>query len=96
MKNILEMNIGIVGCGTMGLLTVNVLKTNINITGHDIRNKTNFKTIKNNIFNQNDVTSAVRDVEQTMEICEGKNGLFHFKEKKILLISSTLSPLFRN
>lgn len=103
MKNILEMNIGIVGCGTMGLPMVNVLKKqNINITGHDIRNKTNFKTIKKQyiedkflFFNQNDVIlSAVRDIEQTMEICEGKNGLFHFKQKKILLISSTLSPLF--
>ena len=105
MKNILKMNIGIIGCGTMGLPMIKVLnKQKINITGHDIKDKTYFKTIKDHyiedkfsFFNQNEIIlSAVRDMKQTIEICEGKNGLFHFKEKKILLISSTLSPPFLN
>ena len=100
MKNILKMNIGIIGCGTMGLPMIKILsKQGINITGHDIRDKANFKTVKNryiedkfSFFNQNDIIlSAVRDIKQTIEICEGKNGLFYFKEKKILLILSTLS-----
>ena len=103
MKKILEKKIGIIGCGTMGLPMLKVLKKkNVDVTGHDIKNKSNFKKIKNcfienkfSFFRQNEIIiSAVRDIKQTLEICEGKNGLFQFKEKKILIISSTLSPLF--
>ena len=47
MKNILKMNIGIIGCGTMGLPMIKILsKQGINITGHDIRDKANFKTVR--------------------------------------------------
>ena len=103
MKNILKKRIGIIGCGTMGLPMLKVLEKNkINVTGHDIRAKKNFAKVKNlfiedkfSFFNQNDVIiSAVRDIKQTLEICLGRNGLFHFKENKLLLISSTLSPMF--
>ena len=103
MENILKKKIGIVGCGTMGLPMVKILRKNkIDITAHDVKPKENFLQIKNqfiqdkySFFDQNEIIiSAVRDIEQTLEICEGKNGLFNFKVKKVLLISSTLSPLF--
>jgi 3-hydroxyisobutyrate dehydrogenase-like beta-hydroxyacid dehydrogenase len=88
MKKILEKKIGIIGCGTMGLPMLKVLKKkNVDVTGHDIKNKSNFKKIKNcfienkfSFFRQNEIIiSAVRDIKQTLEICEGKNGLFQFK-----------------
>ena len=103
MKNILKRKIGIAGCGTMGLPMLKVLlKKQISATGYDIKPKENFKSVKNNFveskvsfFDQNDVIiSLVRDINETIEICEGKNGLFYFKKPKCLIISSTLSPLF--
>ncbi len=103
MRKILEKKIGIIGCGTMGLPMLEILKkNNVDISGHDIKNKKNFIKIDNHFiedkytfFNHSEVIiSAVRDKDETIDICEGKNGLFYFSEKKILLISSTLSPLF--
>ena len=103
MKNILKRKIGIAGCGTMGLPMLKILlKNKISATGYDVKPKANFKSIKNNFvesklsfFDQNEVIiSLVRDINETTEICEGKNGLFYFKKPKLLIISSTLSPLF--
>ena len=103
MKNILKRRIGIAGCGTMGLPMLKILlKNKISATGYDIKPKESFRSIKNNFvesklsfFDQNEVIiSVVRDINETIEICEGKNGLFYFKEPKLLIISSTLSPLF--
>ncbi len=83
MENILKKKIGIVGCGTMGLPMVKILRKNkIDITGHDVKPKENFLQIKNqfiqdkySFFDQNEIIiSAVRDIEQTLEICEGKDG----------------------
>ena len=103
MKNILKRRIGIAGCGTMGLPMLKILlKNKISATGYDIKPKESFRSIKNNFvesklsfFDQNEVIiSVVRDINETIEICEGKNGLFYFKKPKLLIISSTLSPLF--
>ena len=103
MKNILKRRIGIAGCGTMGLPMLKILlKNKIFATGYDIKPKESFRSIKNNFvesklsfFDQNEVIiSVVRDINETIEICEGKNGLFYFKKPKLLIISSTLSPLF--
>ena len=103
MKNILKRRIGIAGCGTMGLPMLKILlKNKISATGYDIKPKESFRSIKNNFvesklsfFDQNEVIiSVVRDINETTELCEGKNGLFYFKEPKLLIISSTLSPLF--
>ena len=103
MNDILKLNIGIAGCGTMGLPMLEVLlKNRVNAFGYDIRSKENFPTIKNNFisskinfFEKSDIVlSAVRDIDQTLELCEGKNGLFKVNASKILIICSTLSPAF--
>ena len=103
MIDILKLNIGIAGCGTMGLPMLEVLiKNGINAFGYDIRPKDNFLSVKNNyiaskvsFFNKSDIIlSAVRDIEQTLELCEGENGLFKINTPKTLIICSTLSPTF--
>ena len=51
MSDILTLNIGIAGCGTMGLPMLQVLlKNNINAYGYDIKHKKLFTTIKNNFI----------------------------------------------
>jgi 3-hydroxyisobutyrate dehydrogenase-like beta-hydroxyacid dehydrogenase len=103
MIDILKLNIGIAGCGTMGLPMLEVLiKNGINAFGYDIRPKDNFLSVKNNyiaskvsFFNKSDIIlSAVRDIDQTLELCEGENGLFKINTPKKLIICSTLSPTF--
>ena len=103
MIDILKLNIGIAGCGTMGLPMLEVLiKNGINAFGYDIRPKNNFLSVKNNyiaskvnFFNKSDIIlSAVRDIDQTLELCEGENGLFKINTPKKLIICSTLSPTF--
>tara|TARA_Y100001968_G_C19352128_1_gene715201 strand:- start:81 stop:932 length:852 start_codon:yes stop_codon:yes gene_type:complete len=103
MKDILKLNIGIAGCGTMGLPMLEVLlKNKLNAIGYDIRSKNSFPTLKDKFissktefFDKSDIIlSAVRDIEQTIEICEGHNGLFKLNSPKIFVICSTLSPAF--
>ena len=103
MSDILKLNIGIAGCGTMGLPMLEVLlKNNINSYGYDIKHKKLFPTIKNNFikskkefFAKSDVIfSVVRDIKQTLELCEGEDGLFETNSQKTLIICSTLSPAF--
>ena len=103
MSKILNSTIGIAGCGTMGLPMLEVLlKNNINAFGYDILSKENFSSLENkfisskkDFFQKVDVIfSVVRDINQTKELCEGKNGLFQLNSPKTLIISSTLSPAF--
>ena len=103
MNEILKLNIGIAGCGTMGLPMLEVLlKNKLNAIGYDIRSKNSFPTLKDKFissktefFDKSDIIlSAVRDIEQTIEICEGHNGLFKLNSPKIFVICSTLSPAF--
>tara|TARA_A100001011_G_C14269223_1_gene826198 strand:+ start:96 stop:941 length:846 start_codon:yes stop_codon:yes gene_type:complete len=103
MKDILKLNIGIAGCGTMGLPMLEVLlKNRLNAYGYDIRSKDNFPTLKDKFissktefFDKADIIlSAVRDIKQTLELCEGHNGLFKLNSPKIFVICSTLSPAF--
>ena len=105
MSKILNSTIGIAGCGTMGLPMLEVLlKNNINAFGYDILSKENFSSLENNFisskkdfFQKVDVIfSVVRDINQTKELCEWKNGLFQLNSPKTLIISSTLSPAFLN
>ena len=105
MSKILNSTIGIAGCGTMGLPMLEVLlKNNINAFGYDILSKENFSSLenkfissKNDFFQKVDVIfSVVRDINQTKELCEWKNGLFQLNSLKTLIISSTLSPAFLN
>jgi 3-hydroxyisobutyrate dehydrogenase-like beta-hydroxyacid dehydrogenase len=105
MSKILNSTIGIAGCGTMGLPMLEVLlKNNINAFGYDILFKENFLSLENkfisskkDFFQKVDVIfSVVRDINQTKELCEGKNGLFQLNSPKTLIISSTLSPAFLN
>ena len=105
MSKILNSTIGIAGCGTMGLPMLEVLlKNNINAFGYDIISKESFSSLKKNFisskkdfFQKVDVIfSVVRDINQTKELCEGKNGLFQLNSPKTLIISSTLSPAFLN
>ena len=103
MNEILKLNIGIAGCGTMGLPMLEVLLRNkIRAFGYDIRSKDNFPTLKNKFissktefFDKSDIIlSAVRDIDQTLELCEGHNGLFKLNSPKTFIICSTLSPAF--
>ena len=93
MNEILKLNIGIAGCGTMGLPMLEVLlKNRIRAFGYDIRSKDNFPTLKNKFissktefFDKSDIIlSAVRDIDQTLELCEGHNGLFKLNTPKRL------------
>ncbi|MDA9289146.1 NAD(P)-binding domain-containing protein [Alphaproteobacteria bacterium] len=105
MKNILKMNIGIAGCGTMGLPMLEVLlKKKVKAIGYDVRPQENFLSLKENFvsskkvfFENTDVIfSLVRDINQTLELCEGSDGLFNLNSSKTLIICSTLSPAFLN
>ena len=103
MSNILSLSIGVAGCGTMGLPMLEVLlKNNINAYGYDIKSEALFPTVNNNFikskkefFAKSDVIfSVVRDINQTLELCEGQDGLFKTNISKTLVICSTLSPAF--
>ena len=103
MNEILKLNIGIAGCGTMGLPMLEVLlKNKVKAFGYDIKSKDNFPTLKNKfisskteLFDKSDIIlSAVRDIDQTLELCEGHNGLFKLNSSKTFIICSTLSPAF--
>ena len=53
MNEILKLNIGIAGCGTMGLPMLEVLlKNKIKAFGYDIKSKDNFPTLKKNLSHQ--------------------------------------------
>ncbi len=103
MSNILSLGVGVAGCGTMGLPMLEVLlKNNINAYGYDIKPEAYFPTVKNKFikskkefFAKSDVIfSVVRDINQTLELCEGQDGLFKTNISKTLVICSTLSPAF--
>ena len=103
MSNILSLGVGVAGCGTMGLPMLEVLlKNNINAYGYDIKPEALFPTVKNKFikskkefFAKSDVIfSVVRDINQTLELCEGQDGLFKTNISKTLVICSTLSPAF--
>ena len=103
MNNILNSSIGVAGCGTMGLPMLEVLlKNNINAFGYDVLSHKNFLGLEDNFisskkdfFQKVDIIfSVVRDINQTKELCEGKNGLFQLNSPKTLIICSTLSPAF--
>jgi 3-hydroxyisobutyrate dehydrogenase-like beta-hydroxyacid dehydrogenase len=105
MKNILKRNIGIAGCGTMGLPMLEVLlKNKVKAIGYDVRPQEDFLSLKENFvsskrvfFENTDVIfSIVRDINQTLELCEGTDGLFNLNSSKTLIICSTLSPAFLN
>ena len=103
MNDILNSSIGVAGCGTMGLPMLEVLlKNNINAFGYDVLSYKNFLGLEDNFisskkdfFQKVDIIfSVVRDINQTKELCEGKNGLFQLNSPKTLIICSTLSPAF--
>ena len=100
-KDILKENIGVAGCGNMGLpMLHSILSKNINAQGYDVENKKsllgkNFVFSKEKFLNDSNVIiSVVRDAADTTDLCQGNAGLFEQKSKKILIISSTLSPRF--
>ena len=102
-KNILNEKIGLAGCGNMGLPMLNsMVVKNIDVKGYDIERKkflsalgSNFEGCKKSFLaDRNIIISVVRDEEDTLELCQGDDGLFEQKSKKILIISSTLSPRF--
>ena len=77
-------------------------KKKVKAFGYDIKSKDNFPTLKNKFissktefFDKSDIIlSAVRDIDQTLELCEGHNGLFKLNTPKTFIICSTLSPAF--
>ena len=102
-KNILKEKIGLAGCGNMGLPMLNaMLSKNIDAKGYDIERKTSllglgkdFVTSKKKFLDdRNIIISVVRDASDTVELCQGNNGLFEQQSSKVLIIASTLSPRF--
>ena len=102
-KNILKEKIGLAGCGNMGLPMLNaMLSKNIDAKGYDIERKTSllslgkdFVSSKKKFFDdRNIIISVVRDASDTVELCQGNNGLFEQRSSKVLIIASTLSPKF--
>ena len=102
-KDILREKIGLAGCGNMGLPMLNSLvKKNIDAQGYDIENKKSLSALGGNfegckkrfLADRKILISVVRDAEDTLELCQGKDGLFEQQSSKILIISSTLSPRF--
>lgn len=100
---ILNLTIGIAGCGEMGLPMMEVLlKNRIKAFGHDIKERSNFSSIQGNFvedkekfFSQSDVIMfVVRDEQQTLSLIDGRGGIFESRNPKTLLICSTLSPRF--
>ena len=102
-KNILKEKIGLAGCGNMGLPMLNaMLSKNIDAKGYDIERKTSFLSLgkdfvsskKKFLDDSNIIISVVRDASDTVELCQGNNGLFEQRSSKVLIIASTLSPKF--
>ena len=102
-KNILKEKIGLAGCGNMGLPMLNaMLSKKIDAKGYDIERKTSllnlgkdFLVSKEKFLNdRNIIISVVRDAADTLELCQGNNGLFEQQSTKVLIIASTLSPKF--
>ena len=102
-KNILKEKIGLAGCGNMGLPMLNVmLSKNIDAKGYDIERKTSLLSLgkdfvsskKKFLDDRNIIISVVRDASDTVELCQGNNGLFEQRSNKVLIIASTLSPKF--
>ena len=57
--------------------------------------KNNYISSRVNFFDKSDIIlSVVRNIDQTLELCEGENGLFKINTPKTLIICSTLSPTF--
>ncbi len=102
-KRACDQRIGVAGCGNMGLpMLQTLLANNIKVKGYDIRHQDDFHSIKEHFMESKSefikqseiIFSIVRDEGQTLELCEGKNGLFSVRDKKIIVICSTLSPKF--
>ena len=102
-KNVLKEKIGLAGCGNMGLpMLISMVSKNIDAQGYDIENKksqsalgSNFEECKKSFLaDRNIIISVVRDEKDTLELCEGGDGLFEQQSSKILIISSTVSPRF--
>ena len=102
-KDILKEKIGLAGCGNMGLPMLNsMVSKNIDVQGYDIENKKSLSALglnfegckKRFLTDRNVIISVVRDAEDTLELCQGSDGLFEQQSSKILIVSSTLSPRF--
>ena len=102
-EDILKEKIGLAGCGNMGLPMLNsMLSKNIDAKGYDIERKTSLLSLgkdfvaskKKFLHDRNIIISVVRDASDTLELCQGKNGLFEQQSSKVLIIASTLSPKF--
>ena len=102
-KNILKEKIGLAGCGNMGLPMLNaMLSKNIDAKGYDIERKTSLLSLEKDFVSSkkkflddsNIIISVVRDASDTVELCQGNNGLFEQRSSKVLIIASTLSPKF--
>ena len=102
-KDILKEKIGLAGCGNMGLPMLNsMLSKNIDAKGYDIERKPSLLDLgkdfvsskKKFLDDRNIIISVVRDASDTLELCQGNNGLFEQQSSKMLIIASTLSPKF--
>ena len=77
----------------MGLPMLEVLlKNKVKAIGYDVRPQEDFLSLKENFvsskrvfFENTDVIfSLVRDINQTLELCEGTDGLFNLNSSKTL------------
>lgn len=100
--DIARRNIGVAGCGNMGLpMAQNLVEAGYNITGHDILPLSHFGDFgsrmqpdkKTFAADMDIVFSVVRDWQQTEDLCFGDDGLFTGEAApEILVVCSTLSP----
>ena len=102
-EDIVKEKIGLAGCGNMGLpMLYSMLSKNIDAQGYDIDSRKFLSGLgekfidskKKFLDDRQIIISVVRDAADTLELCQGRNGLFEQKSNKILIISSTLSPRF--
>ena len=102
-EDIVKEEIGLAGCGNMGLpMLYSMLSKNIDAQGYDIDSRKSLSGLgekfidskKKFLDDRQIIISVVRDAADTLELCQGRNGLFEQKSNKILIISSTLSPRF--
>lgn len=96
--------VGVAGCGTMGLPMAEVLfDAGIQTYGHDVRPIAEFGRFAPRMLADagafaarcDVVISVVRDVQQTLDLCFGEQGVFTREDRPLtLVVSSTLSPRF--
>lgn len=94
--------IGVAGCGRMGgPMLAALLKAGLDAFGYDVRPKTDFGKLADNLCSQQEFSqnlriliSVVRDISQTEDVLFGAQGFIHSSNLQTVILSSTLSPRY--